>query len=237
MKMRILIAVLATFAGLSVQAGVVAAWDFNGLVNDTATAGWTSFSNGANNAVTVTFTGDEYLGDGDVTLTQAATGSGTSRIQIVVSTFEAAPALFSAASTEMNDGFDLVGTQDFTLSGLVENQAYRLQFIGNVNHNGGGNLKANRDLKMTVDGQTALLFPDDSVLTIAQVDGAYSEYVTYTADALGRISVLFGEENAGTKAVGGLIVETVPEPATVGLFALFGGGIFWIRRRIAILSA
>jgi hypothetical protein len=109
----------------------------------------------------------------------------------------------------------------------------------------------------------ALTFnPYSSILQVnAEFDEvAGNVTVTYNAFALADFAFL-GSQNMGTFDVGfadgdrfidfrqvadsvtapsgistyyeNILIETIPEPATMGLFALIGGGMLWIRKRFA----
>ncbi|MCK4563543.1 MAG: PEP-CTERM sorting domain-containing protein, partial [Verrucomicrobia bacterium] len=50
---------------------------------------------------------------------------------------------------------------------------------------------------------------------------------TLTLDVLAR--------NGGDRgAITGVIIEQIPEPATLGMVALFGGGLLFIRRKLSM---
>jgi arylsulfatase A-like enzyme len=204
-KMIVCLFVLTIVLVSSIHAQVVTAWDFNDDSSATA-PGWKTFSLGASNSDS----------EGSLTLTQAATGDWVPKAQTPDATQENAPALLTAGAGEMNDGFDLDGTtdaQDFTLSGLTDGQAYRLQFIGTVKHTADAQ---NRNLTMSVDeaGTSAAYLLSISSLAAGKNAG-YSEYIEFTADASQDVVITFGEVSSGVKAVAGLIVEEIEgtEPA------------------------
>lgn len=207
---------------LSAQAGVIAAWDMNGAVATTS-PGWTGFALGSNNTDTVNFTGDEYLGDGSITLRQT-TDIGILRTRDPLIYLTNAVPLLAAGNDVFNDGTDV---DDYELSGLTEGQWYRLQFVGTIHK-----LQTGRNLVLTVDSKTAGLFADPAVGDGSNPYGGYSEYLTFTADATGTVALDFSGEGAGQKAMGGIIVETIPEPATIGMIGFAGTAIMLIRRRI-----
>ena len=70
-------------------------------------------------------------------------------------------------------------------------------------------------------------------------DGAQewsAEYV-YTAGGLGVDAVggvFVGADGTGPDHLGQLTFEAIPEPATMGLVAVFGGGILFVRRKLGI---
>lgn len=194
------------------EAHVVAAWDFNASDN-TASAGWTSFILGSNHTDTV----------GGITLTQAATGNWSGRAKTAAYALTNAPVLLAAAPDIHDDGFDLAGTQDFTLSGLVDGQQYRLQFVGQVTFTADAQ---DRNLTMTTDvvgSSTAKLFyiPD----VVAGVAAGYSDYLEFTADAAGDVVITFDKVNSGIKIVGGLVVETTSTAEPVQPPMFIGHGV------------
>ena len=75
---------------------------------------------------------------------------------------------------------------------------------------------------------------------------AQSDVLTYDATGLAgnTLAVRFANTTADDGALGGgnfnhssvLLdnIDVIPEPATLGLFALFGGGIFFVRRKLAM---
>ena len=211
-KKLVTLLIAAGWAAMPVTAGVIAAWDFN-ISSNTVSTGWTTFVLGSSAADTVHFTGDDVLGDGSVTLTQAATGDWTNRSNKSVFTLTNAPVLLAAAADIHDDGFDLSGTQDFTLSGLVEGQEYRLQFVGVIRYT---DFPQNRNLNMTSDitGLSSASLFNTADTNIGYAAG-YSEYLEFTADGSGDVVITFGEVSSGQKIVGGLVVEAIADSESV----------------------
>ena len=65
---------------------------------------------------------------------------------------------------------------------------------------------------------------------------SYRTFSGVTADGSGEIniSVLDWETAPGTGVLSGVQIETIPEPATLGLVGMVGAGILFIRRRMMI---
>ena len=60
-------------------------------------------------------------------------------------------------------------------------------------------------------------------------DTALGNY--WTLETSGDLSIAI-TKNIGRASISGLVIEQIPEPATFGMLAVFGGGIFFIRRRL-----
>jgi hypothetical protein len=139
----------------------------------------------------------------------------------------------------MDDGFDIVavsgnGYQGFVLSGLVENQEYAVQLTGVIRHGTTAGASA-RNMGLSINGSdplNALLFATP-IAAVAD-NGGYSQYATFIAGASGTAAVDIWETSTGNKDVSGLIVSTIPEPATLGMVVAFGAGIVFIRRRLCM---
>ena len=81
----------------------------------------------------------------------------------------------------------------------------------------------------TVSQQIAdLTLPAVDLGTYATTFAGSSRYVQYRTHFDGGASTLV------QTALENVNIEVIPEPATLGLFALIGGGMLWIRKRMAI---
>jgi hypothetical protein len=225
MKTIILMAVVATFMGTSVQADIVAAWDFSDAESNSDTS-WTTWSsiNYTNGTASPTV--------GGLTLENTSFTFKNNENKGPDFEYQADPALLVPTSDGVQrDWFDMNGDQVLTLTGLTPDQEYRFQFLGTTQQK---DVAKNRNITMTLDdagGTTADLHADGTAFQGNQWYAGYSQYFTFTATAGDTDMVMtFSETGGGKKGLSGLIVEAVPEPATLGLFACAGIALVTRRR-------
>lgn len=89
----------------------------------------------------------------------------------------------------------------------------------------------------TVEGNFAANGSYWTEIVSGSVDGNYwvsgpTSGSSLTIDVLGRYAN--GSPGASRGAITGIIIEQIPEPATLGMVAVFGGGILLIRRKFMI---
>lgn len=228
MMKKVIIAGLLAGA-VSSYGDVIAAWNFKTGTDATVSAGWTTFTVADSATVTT----------GGLTLTQDASGAAIAKSIIPVTDLSLDPAIQILSSTDFLKGFDLndaltaIDVQGFTLSGLTVGQEYRLQFAGSVQYK---DTPDERNLTMAVDGGAAhslLGLPPAGIVAPPNYDNViyygYSDYAVFTATD-GDVALVFGEISSGNKAVSGLIVETIPEPATIGMLGLGALLTLFVRR-------
>jgi len=196
----------------SAYGGTVSAWDFS----DNRGAGsspWNLYSLAdATNGIVSTVNG--------ISLTVANGGSIGEKVGQTDANFRYADGLppilaLTTSTTDQNVyedwlwGFD--GTQTVTLSGLVENQAYKLQVLGSWRSNAGANLTTT----ISTNGVDTGLLIDTPVAN----DVAYSTNLQFAADASGVFTLGFVQADPAAfhAGIAGLMIETIggvepPEP-------------------------
>ncbi len=129
-----------------------------------------------------------------------------------------------------------VETATWTVSGFTVGQQVETfvhwRELGQVANN-------STDASYSVNGGTAVLgnqklqVPGDLVLNDGSVDLSFFSLGTYIADGGGNVSIVMTAGSEFT-AVDSAAFMAIPEPATFGMVALFGGGILFIRRKLMI---
>ena len=105
----------------------------------------------------------------------------------------------------------------FTFTGLDDSLTYKL---------GGGfdNNNSNFETDWSADGQSIRMYPQFK---------AYKTLEGLSTDGNGNLEItVTGVGGAAHITVSALTLEAIPEPATLGLVAAFGGAIMFIRRRM-----
>jgi len=143
----------------------------------------------------------------------------TASMSFTMSGFETA----GVANTMTSSLGDMAGNT-FT---LLANQDYKLYLFGSGNADG-------QNSAFTYDGVTKVT--TDAIAGTAANAGHFVTFDLSTGADLTGFGVDFtvAQDGAGTAAFNGLALVAVPEPATIGLFALFGSGILLLRRRLVI---
>ncbi|MDF7808664.1 PEP-CTERM sorting domain-containing protein [Pontiellaceae bacterium B12219] len=115
-----------------------------------------------------------------------------------------------------------------TLGNLTDGQEYQVQVFSSDTRSGRNNV-------LVLDGGTAGEFTSLGNGSVA-AGGAGGTYVigTFTADATGEASFFADYLGSGNANINAIQIRAIPEPATIGLVAAFGGGILFIRRRLMI---
>lgn len=139
--------------------------------------------------------------------------------------------------TRTSSGGVGTGTQmQLNLTGLAPSQAYVLTSSHFDSQNQAGTFTVDQNLAGTTDQSTVFDYPKADqgggvVLTdlTPWLDNQYSFDVT--SDASGNLDVTYTSVTGSWIGLNGFEIVAVPEPATLGLVAVFGGGILFIRRR------
>lgn len=104
-------------------------------------------------------------------------------------------------------------SKSISLNNLTEGQEYLVQIWSSDD-------RYNASQNEVVDG-----------VSLSTQDGQYV-IGTFEADATGAQSIAFTGTTSGI--INAIQVRAIPEPATIGMIAMFGGGMLFIRRRFMI---
>lgn len=128
----------------------------------------------------------------------------------------------------INNGVNPDPVLTFAFSGLLANKEYEFLVYG-ARSNQGEPLYA--DLAVGTLGSGADM---DILSTLNNTSDTISFIATSTAGGL--LTVDFGSGSAASSAaqLNFISVAAIPEPATLGLVAAFGGGILFVRRRLML---
>ncbi|VGO19590.1 hypothetical protein SCARR_01649 [Pontiella sulfatireligans] len=233
---------LVVCAAGQLQASVIAAWDFsNQATNAGSVAGWATIADTDLSAGTVS---TDVIADGaNYTLKAMAGYQGIYLLDVMtqgyVSQTGADTLLDVGNSTVGNDGFKLLNINKgddrvaiFELAGLVEGQEYRIQAAGFITTKEG---VSGRNITMEAAGKSAEV-ADQSYIdsnSNGKIYGSYSKYIDFTADPSGKTEISFWIDEASVSGISGLVVEAIPEPAAIGLFAGPLVGLLLLRRRLS----
>lgn len=128
-----------------------------------------------------------------------------------------------------NFWFGSGSTASLKLVGLDAGLTYNVKVYSTFKGDGNGG----ESTAMTLNGSTTA-----SVTELARWGSTTTPYAWSGVSATGAGELVFSfDTSAGTNdnaILSAVVVEAIPEPATLGLVSLLGGGIFWIRRRFAI---
>ncbi|MDF7799744.1 PEP-CTERM sorting domain-containing protein [Pontiellaceae bacterium B1224] len=134
------------------------------------------------------------------------------------------------AQTLVSSGIYQAST--WTLSGLTSGQEYLLQIMSNdARSNKSSEFQSGPDTNGV--GAIIMTYRD---LPSAELTGGYVTS-TFIADSETQVFSIYGTRDSwnglveSTAQVNGLQLRAIPEPATLGLVAVFGGGMFFMRRR------
>lgn len=229
MKSRLIaMAGLLLMGTMSGYGDVVQGWDL-GSGNTTAVpAGWTTW----NNDTVVTVGASSTVGG--LTLTYTSGGPLTlGNTPGTTPMFNSAPLLLAGNNGVFRDSVLLPSapaTTVFTLSGLTAGRTYEIQFTGQITAAAGGT--GTRNIAISKDGAAAV-----NVLTTPQATDTWfsSPIFTFVATS-GDLDTAFTltKVNAGNSGISGIIVNTIPEPATMGLLGATGFMLLWLRRRFMV---
>ena len=185
---------------------------------------------------------------GDLTLTlDAASTQFKLTMDSDTTVFFADPLITSCGSLANDNMWDnginiekdvIPGTLTHTLSGLTLGQEYRLQYTATLRYANGasGGTPRYEGVDLTTTVGTATL--GATAVGVGSSDRDYaaaSSYLEWTA-ASTSLDLVFNSDagSADGKILNGIIVEAIPEPATLGLMVGVGGGMFFLRRRLKI---
>ena len=228
MKKEIVLAVVLGCAAVS-YCDVLVAWDVGSSRPGTIPAGWTTWDNSMTNGVASTVNG--------ITIQTSTTSSNAANVAQITGggtdasfRYIAAPLMTLVVADEMvyEDYLStaVASSKDFTISGLDAGKEYQIQLVGSFMH-------AGNNISITKDGVLlGNLIPDgDSTANLV----VFSDYISVT----GTDTVTFtfdrsvaGGGNANQLGISGVIVNVIPEPATLGLFAISGVVLLALRRKI-----
>lgn len=125
---------------------------------------------------------------------------------------------------------------NFTISGLAVDETVRVGVVTVLNDD----TRARMDIPEIglTDGTTTVSVTDLPNLS-SSTNTVGPGWVFFDIDSDGDYSVVFadgttdgGVDTFAHTSLGGMTFDTIPEPATLGLVAAFGGAIMFIRRRI-----
>jgi hypothetical protein len=132
---------------------------------------------------------------------------------------------------------DVVGnlTLTNTLSGLTIGQEYRLQYTATMRYTDSTGAERYEGIDLTTTVGTA----SANATYVAQAPGirdmgVISSYLEWTAASTTLDLIFAASGSSDDKLMSGIIVESIPEPATLGLMVGVGGGMFFLRRRLKI---
>ncbi|VGO13215.1 hypothetical protein PDESU_01769 [Pontiella desulfatans] len=117
----------------------------------------------------------------------------------------------------------------FTISGLAADTTVRVGVLGNIDGQTDG-----RWIPTSItlsDGTSSATVGDHTTSPLANAV-ASTDWVFFDIDADGTYA-LGGTQRLAGQGIGvaGVTFDSIPEPATLGLVAAFGGGVLFIRRR------
>jgi hypothetical protein len=124
---------------------------------------------------------------------------------------------------------------DFTISGLAAGETVRVGMVTVLNDD----TRARMDIPSIglTDGTDTLYVTDLPNLSSSE-DTTGPGWVFFDIDSDGDYTVLMPDGSAADgfahTSLGGVTFDTIPEPATLGLVAAFGGAILFIRRRLML---
>ena len=154
----------------------------------------------------------------------------------------------SAGAVDINTGADLTvngwmyvggvsGSSTLNMNGGVadvENLLWATRDAAGSGHiNLYGGVITTAAMSMTGDGTGTMDITEGSIVVTGAFDGGGWDFLTASGfiTAYGGTGTVMRDFNAGT---GQTTLYAIPEPATLGLVALLGGGILWIRSRFMI---
>lgn len=244
MKKRLMIAGLLLASVASSYGTVVAAWDLSSSKNMAGgvPTGWTKWDNGA----LVTNHTASTAGGLTITHTSTAVANPYANAQALIGNTETfnvysnAPSLYAFADYTSGASRNVLGDavvslgagsqQKLTISGLTAGQQYQIQLVGTFQL---VSPLTNQFINVTQDGAaaaqiTTVGFGDSSVARVV-----FSSYYLFTATALDT-DVQFGFASGSglqnKNGISAVMVNTIPEPATMSMLGLAGMTILFIRR-------
>jgi hypothetical protein len=159
-----------------------------------------------------------------------------------------APTTVTVAGIDFTEDNSLTGNYNGSVFALDTGDAGYNTFLGDIDFNSGA-AQSNVSINLAVDsGQEYLLqvwYADDNTTgrentltgtgdnVLVGDDYGIGTFVADSTTQLFEINTSGGASNNGTRLTG-YQLRAIPEPATLGLIAAFGGGILFIRRRFMI---
>lgn len=204
----------------------------NGATSTTLFSGLTVLdSTGADNGVSATFTADYNNNTG-------AWNSGVFNRYSGQSGGSATPGLMDLVVK--SDYSAAVNNHYLSISGLPASTAVNVYVYGAGTGGGQGGLwtldaaNGSGSADIAYDGVTA----DGRDVTLGSSQGLSWNVISGTTDGSGNLNVTATATSSGSvwyqTYMNGIQVEVIPEPATISLIAILGGGMLFIRRRFMI---
>lgn len=143
----------------------------------------------------------------------------------------AGPGVFGEANTIYNDAF--FNTVQYTIDFTSLNDAYTYNF----EFFGSRDTTITRVTSYTIGGTSVNLQTSGTDLGGSGINHnvANTAIITGVSPVAGTITVAIDDVSGGFSYLNGIkVTEVIPEPATIGLFAVFGGGLLAARKKFRI---